>query len=170
MSTRHAIADSPLGSLLYFAEADALAAVYFPGHRRQPDSAEFGPLVEAESDPVLGPAVTQLGEYFRGERRDFELPLAPKGESFQQSVWRLLLEIPYGQTTSYGAIAAALGDPGLAQAVGGAVGRNPVSIIIPCHRVVGSDGKLTGYAGGLERKIFLLEHEEPAEATASRLF
>ena len=103
----------------------------------------------------------QLGEYFAGERREFDLPLAPVGNPFRQRVWSLLREIPYGQTRSYGDLARQLGDRNLAQAVGAGNARNPVSIIVPCHRVVGAAGQLTGYAGGLDRKHFLLGLEDP---------
>ena len=111
----------------------------------------------------------QLGEYFAGERRDFELPLAPVGNPFRQRVWSLLREIPYGQTRSYGDLARQLGDRNLAQAVGAANARNPLSIIVPCHRVVGAAGQLTGYAGGLDRKHFLLGLED-ARRVQSTLF
>jgi methylated-DNA-[protein]-cysteine S-methyltransferase len=115
-------------------------------------------------------AKRQLSEYFAGERTVFTLPLAPHGDAFQLKVWELLRTIPYGQTRSYGQLARELGDPHLAQAVGYANGRNPISIVVPCHRVVGADGSLVGYAGGLERKRFLLELEEPPEAKAAKLF
>ena len=102
--------------------------------------------------------------------RTFDLELAPRGNGFQQKVWAQLIEIPYGETRTYGQLATALGDPALARAVGAANGQNPLSIIVPCHRVVGSNGKLTGYAGGLDRKAFLLELETPDESRAERLF
>ena len=101
----------------------------------------------------------QLVEYFAGERTSFDLPLAPTGSDFQQKVWAALRTIPYGDTWSYGRLAEAIGQPGAARAVGLANGRNPISIVVPCHRVVGSSGKLTGYAGGVERKAFLLDLE-----------
>ena len=111
-------------------------------------------------DPRFAPAVAQLREYFAGERRDFDLPLRPDGGSpFEQRVWQALLEIPYGETVSYGQIAARIGHPGKARAVGRANGRNPIAIVCPCHRVIGSDGALTGYAGGIDRKRALLERE-----------
>ena len=169
MTVRHGYTRTPVGDLMCAAEGDALIAVYFPRHERKPESG-FGECVQVADDPVLARAAQQLGEYFAGERREFELELAPRGEEFQKKVWKLLLDIPYGETTTYGAIARQLGDPGLAQAVGGAVGRNPVSIIVPCHRVIGSDGGLTGYAGGIERKIMLLDLEEPPERAAQKLF
>ncbi len=107
-------------------------------------------------------AAGQLREYFAGNRVHFNLPLAPAGTPFRQRVWRLLLEIPHGETVTYGEIAARLGAPDSARAVGGAVGRNPLAVVVPCHRVVGADGTLTGYAGGLERKRWLLNHEATA--------
>ncbi len=101
----------------------------------------------------------QLDEYFAGDRREFDLPLVPLGSEFQRRVWDGLLEIPYGETISYGELAREIGRPAAARAVGMANGQNPISIVIPCHRVIGADGALTGYAGGVERKRLLLEHE-----------
>ncbi|WP_312977210.1 methylated-DNA--[protein]-cysteine S-methyltransferase [Corynebacterium sp.] len=112
----------------------------------------------------------QLTEYLEGARKSFDVPITTHGNAFSEKVWALLRQIPYGETTTYGALAASLGNPRLAQRVGQVVGQNPVSIIIPCHRVVGADGSLTGYAGGLERKRWLLELEEPVEISSSRLF
>jgi methylated-DNA-[protein]-cysteine S-methyltransferase len=108
----------------------------------------------------LREAVAQLDEYFRGRRKEFTLELQLSGTEFQKQVWRELLKIPYGRTVSYGVLAAALGKPGSARAVGGANHRNPVSIVIPCHRVIGADGQLVGYGGGLWRKKWLLAHEK----------
>lgn len=110
--------------------------------------------------PVLAQAAAQLAEYFAGQRQNFTIPLAPRGTPFQQEVWRALCAIPYGQTRSYGQLAAALGRPSAARAVGGACRRNPIWLMIPCHRVVGASGSLTGYAGGLERKKALLALEQ----------
>jgi methylated-DNA-[protein]-cysteine S-methyltransferase len=111
-------------------------------------------------DPRFEPAVTQLAEYFAGERTAFDLPLRPDGGSaFEQRVWAELMRIPYGETASYGEIAARIGHPGKARAVGRANGRNPIAIVCPCHRVIGSDGSLTGYGGGLENKRTLLDLE-----------
>lgn len=163
MDTRHTILDSPLGGLTVVADGDALTGLYFPGHQRRPDPATFGPLVHTGFEETA----RQLAEYFAGERTGFDLPLAPHGGEFEQRVWGLLRTIPYGETRSYGDLARELGEAGLAQAVGTANGRNPISVVVPCHRVVGADGSLTGYAGGLDRKRFLLELEEPAGA---RLF
>lgn len=132
--------------------------------------ATIGPVVDSAHDPLLRAAHTQLTEYLTGDRRDFDLPLATHGDAFSEQVWALLREIPYGETTTYGAIATALGNPRFAQRVGQVVGRNPIGIIIPCHRVIGADGTLTGFGGGLDRKRRLLDLEEPAERRAERLF
>lgn len=163
---RYRVVDSPVGELTLVGDDDGLAAVYFAEHKRRPDAEAFGLRV----DDAFSDAVTQLAEYFAGDRTTFDLRLAPHGDGFQLKVWALLREIPYGQTRSYGQLAALLGDRNLARAVGTANGKNPLSIIVPCHRVVGADGNLTGYAGGLERKRFLLGLEEPAEAGVDRLF
>jgi len=161
----HTVFDSPLGGLTLVAEGDALTGAYFEGQRHLPRRS-FGP----RRDGRFAEARRQLDEYFAGSRTCFDLPLAPRGEEFQLRVWQLLTEIPYGERRSYGQLARELGDPALAQAVGAANGRNPLSVIVPCHRVVGADGSLVGYAGGLDRKRYLLELEEPAERKAERLF
>lgn len=119
------------------------------------------PLEHAPVPASLAPACEQLQEYFRGDRQGFDLPLDLQGTPFQKRVWEALLEIPFGSTRSYGELAAKLGDPGAVRAVAAANARNPVCIVVPCHRVVGADGSLTGYAGGLARKKWLLEHESP---------
>jgi methylated-DNA-[protein]-cysteine S-methyltransferase len=112
--------------------------------------------------PILARAGEQLNEYFAGRRQSFDLPLAARGTGFQQSVWRALTDIPYGVTRSYREIAEAVGSPRAFRAVGAANGRNPIAVIVPCHRVIGADGSLTGFGGGLERKRWLLEHERAA--------
>lgn len=112
--------------------------------------------------PVVDEAIRQLREYLDGTRREFDLPLDPEGTPFQQKVWDVLRAIPYGETITYGEQARRLGDPRRARAVGAANGRNPIAVIVPCHRVVGADGSLTGYAGGVERKDWLLRHERGA--------
>jgi methylated-DNA-[protein]-cysteine S-methyltransferase len=145
----HTVMPSPLGEITLVAEDGALAGCYMELHKRGPDDETLG----ARDDTVLSDVVTQLTEYFAGERTE-----------------ALLREIPDGQTRSYGDLARALGDVNLSQAVGWANGRNPISIIVPCHRVIGSDGSLVGYAGGLDRKRFLLALEEPAAEEADRLF
>lgn len=116
---------------------------------------------------MLRRAAAQLGEYFSGRRRDFDLPLAPVGTPFQRSAWRALAGIPFGETRTYAQQAQTLGRPTATRAVGAANGRNPISIVVPCHRVVGRDGRLTGYAGGVETKAWLLAHE--ARVTAGRV-
>ena len=167
----HLVTSSPLGELTLVAEDGALAGCLMAGPDRDPSDETLGEPAEPGSvDPVLGAAAAQLGEYFAGQRREFDLPLAPRGDEFQLRVWALLRQIPYGQTRSYGQLARVLGDVNLSQAVGWANGRNPISIIVPCHRVIGADGTLVGYAGGLERKRFLLALEEPPADEASRLF
>jgi methylated-DNA-[protein]-cysteine S-methyltransferase len=163
---RHTVISSPVGPLTLVGDGSALTGLYFDGHRRTPRLTSWGP----RADDGFDAAARQLGEYFAGMRREFDLELAPRGSAFEQQVWALLTTIPYGETRSYGQLAAALGDPGAAQAVGNANGWNPISIIVPCHRVVGTSGGLTGYAGGLHRKRFLLSLEEPPAADGGRLF
>lgn len=159
MTTVHTTVDSPLGPLTLVADDGVLAALYMADQRHLPPGERLGDAVEADH-PVFTDAVRELVEYFAGRRTGFDLPLAPRGTTFQQAVWRELRAIPFGATTSYGKIAADLGlAPGASRAVGAAVGRNPLSVVVPCHRVVGASGALTGYAGGLERKVWLLEHE-----------
>jgi len=155
MHATHATIDSPLGELTLVAHDGVLAGLYFAEHVRRPDPSAFG----LRRDTCFEDAIRQLGEYFRGARTRFELELRPRGNVFQQRVWELLRDIPYGETRSYGQLAAALGNPGLAREVGRANGRNPIAVIVPCHRVIGADGRLVGYAGGLERKRSLLELE-----------
>ena len=157
---RYTVCASPLGDILLVASADALAGLHFVDQKYLPE--KTAAWVREDSLPVLIDARRQLAEYFAGERREFDLPLAPAGTAFQQAVWMKLREIPYGTTTSYGVIAQRLGQPTASRAVGAANGRNPLGIIVPCHRVVGSAGSLTGYAGGLERKQALLALEGAA--------
>jgi methylated-DNA-[protein]-cysteine S-methyltransferase len=170
MNTRHAIIGTVLGDLTVVAADDTIVGLYFAHHWTRPSRDSFGPQVDARDDALLGTARTQLAEYLSGERTSFELPTAASGDAFQQRVWAMLEEIPFGETMTYGDLAERLGDKSLAQSVGQAVGHNPLSIIVPCHRVVGKDGKLTGYAGGLKRKQFLLDLEEPALVKAGKLF
>lgn len=167
---RHTVLDTAVGPLTIVADADAIVGIYFLGHSVKPVQIDFGPRMNAAADDVLGVAAHQLSEYLSGERTRFDLPVRTHGDELSERVWDHLVQIPYGATTSYGAIARELGNPKMAQAVGRCVGHNPISIVIPCHRVVGSDGSLTGYAGGLDRKRFLLALEEPAEAAEARLF
>jgi methylated-DNA-[protein]-cysteine S-methyltransferase len=170
MQTRHALAETRLGELTIAASDDAIVGVYFPRHWHLPPEGSLGRQVELRDDALLDTARAQLEQYLDGARTTFDLPIATNGNPFQERVWALLKEIPFGQTTTYGDLAGRLGDKALAQLVGQAVGHNPISIIIPCHRVVGSTGRLTGYAGGLERKQFLVELEEPALVKAEKLF
>ena len=170
MTTRHAVIDSRLGQLTLVAEGDTLIGLYFPHHWYRPAAGAFGPRVDAIYDDRLKKATEQLTDYLAGDRTTFDLRITLRGDEAQQRVWHLLSTIPYGHTVTYGELAANLADGTTPQEVGQAVGRNPLSIIVPCHRVVGRNGALTGYAGGLRRKQFLLELEEPAEATATRLF
>jgi methylated-DNA-[protein]-cysteine S-methyltransferase len=170
MNTRHAVIDSPLGELTLVADGNSLAGVYFRHHWYRPPIETFGPRVNADDDSLLTQAQAQLDEFLVGERSRFDLPTTARGDDLQRRIWDRLTAIPYGETVTYGELAAELADGTTAQQVGTAVGRNPLSIVVPCHRVVGKDGKLTGYAGGLERKTFLLDLEEPADVRAARLF
>ena len=172
MPRRHATLPTALGDLLVVADDGGLVGVYFPGHWHPPASGTIGVEVDARGDELIMRLDAQLREYLDGDRSAFDLPTSPSldGDEFQQAVWRMLRAIPYGTTTSYGELAARLGDRNLARRVGNAVGRNPLSIIVPCHRVVGGDGSLTGYAGGLERKRFLLELEGAPVVAQARLF
>ena len=156
-STLQASYDSPLGRIILAATGEQLVGVWFDGQRHQPDTSTWP---EATDHPVLQLAKTQLSEYFAGQRTTFELPLAlDRGSDFQQAVWRALLSVPSGATVTYGELSQRVGTPAAVRAVGGAVGRNPLSIVVPCHRVLGANGALTGYAGGLERKTALLHLE-----------
>lgn len=146
--------ETPIGPLRLYAEEGALVAVHLPEGRCPPISA-----AEHPEDPVLVMAARQLEEYFAGRRSTFDLPLRPGGTPFQQAVWDALRAIPWGETRSYAEIARAVGRPAAVRAVGAANGRNPLAIVVPCHRVIGSGGALTGYAGGLEAKRWLLGHE-----------
>lgn len=169
--TVHTTVPSPLGDLTLVASEDGLAGLYFAEHRNLPDPAGFGRASPTGVGVVDFDEIEhQLGEYFAGERRRFDLPLAPRGNEFRRRVWALLRDIPYGETRSYGQLARELGDVGLARAVGAANGLNPLSIVVPCHRVVGAAGALVGYAGGLDRKRRLLDLEEPESASSGRLF
>ncbi len=153
--TFYTIMDSPVGPLLLAGDGQTLSHVRFSTGRgsTKPDPGW------QRNEAALDDARRQLQAYFDGTRTGFDLPLAPSGNAFQQDVWRALLTIPYGQTCSYGEIARQIGRPGGAQAVGAANGANPIPIIIPCHRVIGADGSLVGFGGGLPTKIWLLAHE-----------
>ncbi|MDQ0893443.1 methylated-DNA--[protein]-cysteine S-methyltransferase [Agromyces ramosus] len=170
MTRRHAMLPTALGDLLVGADGEALSGIYFPGHWHPPAAETIGVEVDARGDELFTRLGEQLAEYLDGRRTAFDLSMAPTGDEFQHAVWAMLRDIPCGSTTSYGELAVRLGDRNLARRVGNAVGRNPLSILVPCHRVVGADGSLTGYAGGLERKRFLLELEGAPVVAQARLF
>ena len=154
---------SPLGPMTLAASDKGLAGIWFDGQKHMPDTSAW-PI--QDQHPVLLQAQAQLREYFAGQRQQFDLRLdLDQGTDFQQQVWRGLLDIPAGRTMAYGALAARIGRPAAVRALGAAVGRNPISIVVPCHRVVGADGSLTGYAGGLERKVALLQLEQSRQTT-----
>jgi methylated-DNA-[protein]-cysteine S-methyltransferase len=169
-SARHVVTGSPIGELTIVRGREGLTGLYFPGHWTRPDPASFGPRVDPAGDGGFDEVITQLREYFAGQRREFDLPLHPAGSALARQVWQLLTEIECGQTTTYGALARQVGRGITAQETGALVGQNPLSILIPCHRVIGSTGKLTGYAGGLERKRWLLELERAIPAQTAALW
>lgn len=162
--------DSPIGKLQLHAKGDALTGIEFPTPRYP---LTVAPDCREDAEPFRA-AISQLLEYFAGERREFELAVAPEGTEFQQEVWAALQTIPYGETWSYGEMAQKIGRPKASRAVGAANGRNPVSIVIPCHRVIGSTGSLTGFGGGLDLKQRLLQLEGSlpiaADVSQSSLF
>jgi len=152
--------ECPLGPVFLVSMGGSLAGLYFEGQRHFPrDAAEWSWETEL---PIFAETLRQLAEYFAGKRQSFELPMEPEGTPFQRDVWKELEAIPHGATLTYSELAQRVGRPKAARAVGAAVGRNPLSILIPCHRVVGQNGSLTGYAGGLDRKSALLELEARA--------
>ncbi|MDO5744878.1 MAG: methylated-DNA--[protein]-cysteine S-methyltransferase [Micrococcaceae bacterium] len=168
---RHALVDSPIGSLRIVASGHGITGIYMEGHTPPPSPEALGVrLPTVEEDPHLAHCARELAEYFAGSRRAFEVELDASGTDFQKRVWEQLSSIPFGQSRSYGALALALGDAKLTRAVGTANGRNPISIIVPCHRVIGADGSLTGYAGGLAAKLFLLRLEGLEPAAEATLF
>ena len=144
--------DSPVGELLLTGDGESLSGLHFAEGAAPPRNAR-------EDPEAFAPVLAQLEQYFAGERRAFDVPLELRGSDFQRDVWAALLEIPYGETASYGEIARRVGRPGKARAVGRANGSNPLAVIVPCHRVIGADGSLTGYGGGMERKRLLLDLE-----------
>ncbi len=148
---------SPVGQLKLVANAQALVAVLW--ENENPKRVRLAELLEEAQHPVLLETARQLNEYFAGQRRQFDLPLDFEGTDFQQKVWQALLSIPFGETRSYKQIAEQIGNPNAVRAVGAANGKNPISIIAPCHRVIGASGKLVGFAGGLENKDILLKIE-----------
>lgn len=154
----------PMGAMTLAATPRGLSGVWFDGKRHGPDTRHWR---RDPDHPVLRQAIEQLAAYFAGQRQRFELPLDLRmGTPFQQQVWHALLGIAPGATTSYGSLSASIGKPAAVRALGAAVGRNPLSIVVPCHRVLGTDGSLTGYAGGLERKTALLSLEGAAPPRA----
>jgi methylated-DNA-[protein]-cysteine S-methyltransferase len=158
MTTHYRWLDTPIGKVLLTANDRALTGLYLQDQKYFPQMAEA--TAESQRSEVLDLAQTQLTEYFALQRQQFDLPLSPEGTEFQKQVWQLLQKIPFGETISYGTLAQWYGQPNASRAVGAANGRNPISIIVPCHRVVATNGKLTGYAGGLDRKQWLLQHEQ----------
>jgi methylated-DNA-[protein]-cysteine S-methyltransferase len=163
----HAVIDSMLGPLTIVAEDGQIRCLYMDLQRHRPDARELGEPDQGGRDvEPFKAAADQLDAYFAGERTTFDLPLAPRGSDFQQRVWAALLGIPYGATESYGDLAQRIGSPSAARAVGLANGKNPIGIVIPCHRVVGSNGSLTGYGGGLDRKRQLLDLERAVSGAA----
>jgi len=147
--------ESPVGTLLLRGDGEALTGMYMQKQRYRPELPDNC----VRDDKLFSTMIEQLRAYFAGELKMFAMPLAPEGTAFQQTVWKALLDIPFGATESYGALAKRIGHDGAARAVGLANGHNPIGIIIPCHRVIGANGSLTGYGGGIERKQWLLEHE-----------
>ncbi len=176
MTVLYSFLTTPIGDLLLSSDGEALISLSLPPHR--PGAPSLPPPAGGRRDDRAFSAVAgQLAAYFTGELTEFDLPLRPQGTPFQQSVWAALRTIDYGQTASYGELAGWIGSPGAARAVGLANGRNPIAIIIPCHRVIGSNGTLTGFGGGLDLKRRLLEHEAavrqrlaPHEPVAPTLF
>jgi methylated-DNA-[protein]-cysteine S-methyltransferase len=164
MSLAYKKMDSPVGNLKLVASDQGLVAILWQNDK--PSRVRLNELVEDATHPILLDTERQLREYFAGKRKTFSIPLDMRGTSFQKNVWHALLAIPFGETRSYGQLAKQLGNPQAMRAVGAANGRNPISIIVPCHRVIGSSGKLTGFAGGLETKAQLLSLEE----SGARLF
>lgn len=157
MAYAYKLMDSPVGQLKLVADGDRLAAILWENDK--PNRVRLSELVEANDRPVLIDAERQLNEYFAGARHEFDLPLSFQGTDFQKRVWAALLTIPFGQTRSYAEIAAQIGNIKAVRAVGAANGRNPISIVAPCHRVIGASGDLTGFAGGLANKMLLLSLE-----------
>ena len=158
-------ADTPVGKLKLVASDQGLVAILWENDR--PHRVRLSELVENPQHPILVETERQLAEYFAGKRQDFDISLDMRGTPFQKNVWEALLAIPFGETRSYGQLARQLGNPNATRAVGAANGRNPISIIVPCHRVIGSSGSLTGFAGGLDTKSRLLDLENPNTKSAT---
>lgn len=162
----HAVIDSPIGPLSLIADDEAIVELRFPNAPLEPG--EGGD--EDADHPVLQQAADELDEYFAGERTDFDVPLSPNGTAFQLAAWNALRDIPFGETVSYGDQARRLGGVNKSRAVGAANGRNPIPIIVPCHRVIGANGNLTGFGGGIEMKVWLLDHERRIRGGQATLF
>ena len=159
MSRTHTVVPSPIGPLTVVRDEDGALVRLAMSPPRALEADALGERADAGFEDVA----RQLAEYFAGERTAFQLPLRPVGSPFELAVWDQLTRIPYGETRSYGHVASAVGEPGGAQAVGAANGRNPIAIVVPCHRVIGADGRLVGFGGGLPRKRFLLDLEQRAD-------
>lgn len=162
MTYYYTVMKSPVGDITLVADKENLCAIYFPNQK--PDRVKFPDLGKKDSHRVLKSAVKQLKAYFSGKNVEFDLPLRPVGTEFQEQVWKALRSIGYGKTVSYSDIANKIKRPKAVRAVGAAIGKNPLSIMIPCHRVIGSNGKLTGFAGGLSTKEFLLNLEDKTDS------
>ncbi|TYB49231.1 methylated-DNA--[protein]-cysteine S-methyltransferase [Actinomadura chibensis] len=169
MEPTRVVLDSPVGDLTLVAVDGGLAGLYMEVQRHRPPEESLGVPGDPEDEPFAS-AAEQLSAYFAGDLTEFDLPLNLQGTPFQQRVWTALQQIPYGETTTYGQLAAELGKPSASRAVGLANGRNPISVIVPCHRVVGANGDLTGYGGGLDRKRYLLDFERKTRTTVEPLF
>jgi methylated-DNA-[protein]-cysteine S-methyltransferase len=165
-TTVYSLLDSPIGELLLTGDGKFVTGIWMQSHRSEWKRTK----TLRRDDGALADARKQLTEYFNGERSDFDFPLAPEGTSFQRKVWNALCDIPYGETISYGELARRIGQPTAARAVGLANGSNPLPIVVPCHRVIGADGSLTGFGGGIERKRWLLAHEKRHSKQAGDLF
>ena len=158
MNYYYTLMKSPVGNITLVSDSDNLCAIYFPNQKI--DRKKFPNIEKKDNNKVLKSAVKQLSAYFAGKTEKFDISLRPVGTDFQQRVWMALRSIKYGKTVSYGDIAKKIGNPKAVRAVGAAIGKNPLSIIVPCHRVIGSNGKLTGFAGGLSTKEYLLDLEQ----------
>ncbi|MGI5324546.1 methylated-DNA--[protein]-cysteine S-methyltransferase [Actinomadura nitritigenes] len=169
MEPTHVVVDSPFGPLTLVAIDGALCGLYMVNQRHRPPEESFGAPGNPDAEPFAA-TTEQLTAYFAGELTEFDLPLNLRGTPFQGRVWSALQEIPYGETTTYGELAVELGKPSASRAVGLANGKNPVGVIVPCHRVVGSTGSLTGYGGGLDRKRYLLDFERKTRSVEAVLF
>lgn len=159
MKPTHVVLDSPVGPLTVVVTDGGLSGLYMDLQRHRPAEETFGAPADDPADKPFAVIAEQLAAYFAGELTEFDVPLNLRGTPFQNRVWSALQEIPYGETATYGELAAEIGKPSASRAVGLANGRNPVGVIVPCHRVVGSTGDLTGYGGGIERKRYLLDFE-----------